>query len=47
MKLIEQAIGQWKKRLRPSVKAKARHFEHLLDKKWLIVEPPPYITGYF
>jgi len=33
MKLIEKAVGQWKKRLRPSVKAKARHFEHLLDKK--------------
>jgi len=29
--LIDKAVGQWRKRLRASMKGKRRHFEHLLN----------------
>ena len=37
--VIDKAVGQWKKRLRASMKAKGHHFEHLLNWNQLLLEP--------
>ena len=43
--VIYKAVGQWKKRLRASMKAKWHLFEHLLNWNQLFSEPPTVYPG--
>jgi len=42
---IDKAVGQWRKRLCASMKAKGHHFEHLLNWNRHFSEPTHYTTG--
>jgi len=41
-KIIDKTVGQWRKRLGASMKAKGHHFEHLLNWNRLFSEPTHY-----
>jgi len=43
--VIDEAVGQWRKRLRAIVKAKGHHSEHLLNLIRLFSEPPTVYRG--
>jgi len=45
--VIEEAVGQCRKRLRASMEAKCHHFEHLLTLNLLFSEPAHDTTGSF